>query len=195
MQFSEYKSVIEKMRCVRRYQKNYKVNTQDIIDVIDLARLASSAKNIQVLRYIVINNEKYFKTIHKPIRWATNLQGWSQGDEEKPSAYILILKDKSLEGYPEIDLGISLHTIMVGLTLKGLSGCILASIDKESYIKELKLDDNFEPMVAVSVGKCDETVNITTVKNGSTTYYRNDRDEHCVPKRSLDDVLVHVYGE
>ena len=193
MQFNEFKNIIEKTRCVRRYQNNYKVNTQDLVGLIDLARLTSSARNIQALKYIIINDEIHYKTIHKPIKWATNLEDWNQSNEEKPSAYILILKDKLLEGYPEVDLGISLQTIMIGLSLKGLNGCMLGSIDKESYSKELELDDNLEPMVAVSVGKSDETINITTVENNSTNYYRNDKDEHCVPKRSLDDVLLKIY--
>lgn len=193
MEFEKFKKLIDSTRCTRRYENNFKVKTEDLIDLIDIARLTSSANNIQPLKYIIVNDKEFFKIIHKPIKWAANLTEWNQKENEKPSAYILILQDRSLSDYPEIDLGIAAQTIMLGLTTKGLNGCILASIDKEHYKNALNLEDNLEPLVAISVGKGKEKVSLTSLHEGSTNYFRNDKDEHCVPKRSLEEVIVKIY--
>lgn len=193
MKFSKFEDIIKKTRCTRRFDASYKVDTKDLIEVIDLSRNISSATNTQPLKYMIFNDEEYYDIIHKPLKWAANLSEWEQSQEEKPSAYILILNDTSLGSYAMVDAGIAIQTIMLSLTIKGLSGCVLASIDKGTYTKELNLANNIEPMLVIAVGKSNEKISLVDVKDNDTKYYRDEKDTHCVPKRSLDDVLLKVY--
>lgn len=193
MNFNEFEGIIKKTRCTRRFDSNYKVKTKDLIEIIDLSRNISSATNTQPLRYIIINDDEHFNIVHKPVKWATNLKEWQQSENEKPSAYILILNDTSFDSYAMIDAGIAIQTIMLSLTIKGLSGCVLASIDKTAYKQELNLPKNIEPMLAIAVGKGDEKIDIVDVKDNNTNYYRDENNTHCVPKRSLEDILLKVY--
>ena len=51
--------------------------------------------------------------------------------------------------------------------------------------------DRIEPMLALAIGKPDETVALTAVgPDGSTDYYRDENDRHHVPKRALNDILL-----
>ncbi len=88
-----------------------------------------------------------------------------------------------------IDCGISLQTIILGLKIKGYASCPMASLDKELCIKEFSLGKNLKPMLAIAIGKESEVPNIVVPKE-DTNYYRNEKDEHCVPKRELKDVLL-----
>ncbi len=192
MNFEDIKNLVVQTRCTRRFKADYKVDTKDIKEIIDLARQISSAKNMQPLKYIIANDKKSFEIVHKPIKWASHLKEWNQSEDEKPSAYIVILNDTSIKGYAMVDLGSSIQTIMLALNAKGLSGCLLASIDKELYKKEFDLAENLEPMLAIAIGKGDEDIKIVDVKK-DTNYYRDENDTHCVPKRDLNDILVKVY--
>lgn len=192
MKFEDFKQQVLNTRCTRRFDSSYKVDTKDLMEIIDLARQTSSAMNAQPLKYMIINDKKYFDIVHKPIKWASHLNTWNQSEDEKPSAYILILNDKSIDSFAMVDIGISLQTIMLALNTKGLSGCALASIDKELYKKELNIASNIEPFLAIAVGKKDEEIKIVDLQN-STGYYRDQDGTHCVPKRALEDVLLKVY--
>ena len=46
-------------------------------------------------------------------------------------------------------------------------------------------------VLILALGKRDEKVEIVDVKEGKTTYYRDENDVHYVPKRSLEEELIN----
>ena len=192
--FKNFKQIVENTRATRRFKQNISIDTKDLSDLIDLTRTTSSSKNMQPLKYIIINgndDEAIKEEIYKPLKWAAHLSDWDQSENEKPSSYILILNDTSIDGMPMIDVGIALQTIMLGLSSMGLNGCPLASIDKIAYKKLFKLSDNLEPFLIIAIGKSDEDIILVDAKD-DTNYYRDEKQNHFVPKRTLEDVLVIV---
>jgi len=193
MDFNNFKELINNTRCTRRFKENQTIEKQDLIDIVDLARVTSSAKNMQPLKYIVINDENTVKEMAKRVTWAAHLSSWTQSESERPSAFIVLVNDTSIDGFVMVDAGISLQTILLASKIKGYSGCALASIDKEFCKKEFNLESGLEPVLGIAIGVEDEVLNIVDVNNNDTNYYRNEKDEHCVPKRSLDEVLIGSY--
>jgi nitroreductase len=190
MDFNKFKNMVLDTRCTRRF-KPCEITKEELLELVDLARNASSAKNMQPLKYIVITDEKEKEEVYKPLMWAAHLKEWDQSEDEKPSAYILVINDTSIEGFAPIDSGIAMQTIMLGATAKGLSACMLASIDKETYRKFFNLADNLEPMFIMAFGKRDEEIKLVTPKEGDTNYYRDTNDTHCVPKRPLEEIVLN----
>jgi len=94
--------------------------------------------------------------------------------------------------YAIVDSGISMQTIMLALNSKGLSGCIMASIDKEKYKQILKIEQDLDPLFIIAVGKAKENIKLVECKNDDTLYYRDKNNNHCVPKRNLYDVLKAI---
>lgn len=48
------------------------------------------------------------------------------------------------------------------------------------------------PVLIVAIGKPDETIVLTDVKeDGDINYYRDENDVHYVPKRSLEDLIIN----
>ncbi|NQY92891.1 MAG: nitroreductase family protein [Campylobacteraceae bacterium] len=193
MDFNNFKELINKTRCTRRFKENETISKQDLIDIVDLARVTSSAKNMQPLKYIVINDEKTVKEMASRVKWAAHLTSWTQSESEQPSAFIVLVNDTSIDGFVMVDAGISLQTILLASRIKGYAGCALASIDKEFCKKEFNLAHGLEPVLGIAIGVEDEVLNVVDVKDNDTNYYRNDKDEHCVPKRALDEVLLGTY--
>ena len=190
MNFNEFKDIVHNTRCVRRFKK-VNIEKSDLIELINLARQTSSGKNMQPLKYIAITDEDIKNEVYKPLVWAAHLTNWEQSENEKPSAYILVVNDTSVEGFSAIDSGIAMQTIMLGANAKGYAGCMLASIDKDAYKKLFKLENHLEPMFIIALGAKDENIKVVDVKDGDTNYYRDENDTHCVPKRSLEEVLLN----
>jgi len=192
MNFEDFKTLVKNTRTTRRFKQNITISKDEIVELIDLTRTVSSSKNMQPLKYIIITDEQTKQEIYKPLKWAAHLKEWDQSEDEKPSAYILICDDKSIDGFSMIDLGIAIQTIMLGATSKGYSAAPLASIDKTAYKKLFDLDKHIEPMLIIALGVQDENIQIVDVQNNDTNYYRDKNGNHYVPKRTLKDVLIDV---
>ena len=191
MNFENFENVVKNTRSTRRFKKDITIDKSELIELIDLTRTTSSSKNMQPLKYITITDENIKKEIYKPLKWAAHLSDWNQSDDEKPSAYILMINDTSIDGFAMIDCGISLQTIMLGATAKGYDGCVLASIDKVAYRNLFKLDEHLEPMLIIAIGIKNENIELVDVKE-STNYFRDENGTHFVPKRKLEDILLNV---
>ena len=190
MNFEEFKNTVLQTRCTRRFAQ-CEISNDDLLDLVELARNSSSAMNAQPLKYITITDEAMKEEVYKPLKWASHLKEWDQSEAEKPSAYILVVNDTSIDGFAAIDSGIAMQTIMLGATTKDLSACMLASIDKEAYKELFKLEAHLEPMFIIAFGKGDEDIKLVTPKGGDTNYYRDDNDTHCVPKRTLEEIVLN----
>ncbi len=190
MSIEIFKKLVKDTRCTRRFDAKFVLDDGVLLELIDIARNVSSAKNLQPLKYIAITDERTKDKVYKPLIWAANLPNWSQKISEKPSGYILILDDTSIGGFSAIDSGIAMQTIMLGATAMGLSGCILASIDKAEYKKIFDLSDHLKPMFIIALGKADETIKLTDIKDDDTGYRRDNHDHHIVPKRTLNEVVL-----
>jgi hypothetical protein len=189
MQFDEFKDLVKNTRTTRRFKKDIKIEPKELEEVIDIARVTSSAMNKQPLKYIFVTKEELVKSLASTCKWASHLTQWTQSEDEQPSAFIVVLNDKSIDGFAMVDCGITLNSIMLGLKIKGYASSPLASIDKELCKTLFSLESNLEPILGIAVGIEDETIKIVKVQE-DTNYYRDEDDNHCVPKRDLNQIIV-----
>lgn len=192
MNFNEFKDLVQETRSTRRFKKNLSIFSKDLEEIIDTARVVSSAMNKQPLKYIIVTKKELVEKLSSSSKWASHLENWTQSKDEQPSAFIIVLNDTSIDGYSMLDCGIALNTIMLGLKIKDLASCPLASIDKELCKTIFTLPQNLEPILGIAVGLENETIKIVDVKE-DTNYYRDEENVHCVPKRALEEVLVGKY--
>jgi len=189
MDYLELSELIKKTRSVRRFKSGVTIAADELEEVVDAARFVSSALNKQPLRYVVVTESGLVNEISAKAKWASHLEDWDQSESERPSAYIILVNDTTVDGYPMIDTGIVFQAVILLLNAKGYAGCALASIDKDHCRERFSLPDNLEPVIGIAVGVSNEVVDSVPVVEGDTNYYRVD-DVHCVPKRSLDEVLL-----
>lgn len=189
MNFKDFKNLAKNTRSIRRYKQNITIEAKELEEVIDLTRISASPMNMQPLKYITVTTKELVDKIALSSKWAAKLPLWDQSKEERPSAFIIILKDTSLEGIPMLDCGISLHSIMLGLKSKNYDSCPLASIDKELVRELFNIEENLEVMIGISIGVSNEVIKLVDIKE-CNDYFRNEKDEHCVPKRELKDVFI-----
>ena len=191
----EFKEVVLKNRSYRGYDETRKITREELVDLVDCARLTPSAMNGQPFSYYLAWEKEQVDTIQGLTKWAAALPHLNLPYEGKrPTGYIVICQNKevseNLQQY-RTDLGIVAQTICLGAVAKGLGCCMIGNFNGADMQSALGLSEQFFPLLAVAVGKPDETIVIKEIEKGEPTkYYRDENDVHYVPKRKLEDILL-----
>ncbi len=187
------KELVMKNRSFRRFFENEKIEYNTLSDFIDTARYTAASVNLQVLKYKIVNEKDENYKVFMNLAWAGLLKDWNGPEEgERPSAYIIVLCDKTISTAKPIDVGIAAQTILLAATEKGYGGCMFGSIRRDKLAAEFDIDlERYSIELVIALGKPKETVKLVEVpESGSTAYYRDDNGVHYVPKRSLDEIIL-----
>lgn len=193
MNYNELKILMQEARTTRRFQKNSNICFKDLKEILDLARITSSAKNMQPIKYILVTKKEEVLKLSETSKWAANLKEWDQSEQERPSAFILMLNDRMIDGFPMFDAGASFTAISLAAKTKGFSTCPMASINKELCKELFVIPDNFDVMIGIAIGIGSEKIKLVDAKNSDTNYYRLEDETHCVPKRTLEQIIIGEY--
>jgi len=193
MKYDELKDLIQNARTTRRFKKDAKVSNEDLKEILDLARITSSAMNAQPIKYILVTKEEEVLKLAQTAKWASHLKGWDQSEDERPSAFLLMLNDQMIEGFPMFDAGASFTAISLAAKSKGLSICPMASIDKKLCKELFVIPDCYDVMIGIALGVGAESIKLVDTDDLDTNYYREEDETHCVPKRSLKQIIAGEY--
>jgi nitroreductase len=186
------KDVVAKNRSYRRFYQSEPVTKKTLEELVNLARLSPSGANRQPLKYILSNSSEKNKEIFECLAWAGYLKEWSGPEEgERPSAYIIMLGDKSISESFGHDPGIAAQSIMLGAVDAGLGGCMIGNVARDKLRSKLNIADHFEIILVLALGKPKEIVTIENLYlDGKVEYWRDEKQIHHVPKRQLEDLIV-----
>ncbi len=184
--------LIRNNRSYRRFDASYVINKQTLLEMVDLTRYVSSARNAQPLRYYLSNEKEMNESIFSTLAWAGYLKDWDgPAETERPAAYIVITVEKDLNSsFTLFDAGLATQTILLKAVEKGLGGCIVGAVKKEKLREIIDLDQQFEIVCVLAIGKPAETVVIESMKNGDFKYWRDEEGVHHVPKRELNELIL-----
>ena len=184
------KELLLSNRSYRRFDESYEIPREAFVKMAEAIRLTSSAGNLQRIRVLFVGGKEERGKIFETLGFAAYLKDWNGPKEgERPTAYAVILATEEPVGYISFDAGLATQSLLLTAREMGLGGCIFASFSKER-VKEILGLSNYYPVVVVALGKPAETVKITDVQNGDVKYYRNELDEHIVPKLSVSDISL-----
>jgi nitroreductase len=189
----DLKDIIFRTRSYRRFNESFRIDYKMLEQLVGLARLSASGANRQPLKFLIYNSIEDCERVFPSVIWAAYLKDWNGPEPgERPSGYIIILGDKSISEVFGVDHGIAAQSIMLGATEAGLGGCMIASIKREQLRNELKIPDRFEILLILALGKPVEKVIIDEIKNGDVKYWRDARENHHVPKRPLNELIIKL---
>lgn len=185
------KDLVLKNRSYRRFQEKIRIPKKELLELVDLARLAPSAKNLQHFKYHIAYTRELCQEIFPCTAWAGYLKDWDGPAEgERPVAYITVLLDTDISDNRWGDHGIPAQSILLGAVEKGYGGCIVAALKKEKLKQVLKLDNHLEIIHTIALGKPNEKIIIDEMENNDHRYWRDQEDVHHVPKRSLQEIVI-----
>ncbi|MCD6583852.1 MAG: nitroreductase family protein [Candidatus Omnitrophica bacterium] len=181
-------SLILKRRTVRLF-KPKKVPFRIIRKLIDSARCAPSAANLQFLEYLVIDSQKLREKIFPYTRWGGYVYPKRVPPPEKsPSLYVILLINKEKSKKPDLrDVGAAAENILLSLLCFGLGGCWIVSIDRKMLRKILNIPKKYviDSLIAVGV-----PAEFPILENKDSVRYWLDRQGRLhVPKRPLEKIF------
>ena len=188
------RDLVKKSRSYRVFDENYKLEKQDLVDLIELARFCPCGKNSQSLRFIPIYKEEILKEIYPYLAWAAYLKDWEGPVEgERPTGSVLIVSKESTLTDPILacDIGIASQTIMLGAAHKNLGSCMIRALNRKKIAEILNLSEEYIIHMALAIGKPAQEVIIEDINEGENIKYWMDEDKtHHVPKIILNDLIL-----
>lgn len=153
MQFNQ---LITQRFSVRKY-KNIPVENDKLMQILEAGRLAPSAVNNQPWHFIVIREPDNLKKIHKVYHreWmqeapviivicADHSQSWKRASDGKDSS--------------DMDAAIAVDHMTLQAAESGLGTCWICNFDVRACSELLKLPENIEPVVLLTLGYPDVPV-------------------------------------
>ena len=189
--------LIKKTRSYRRFNESRRLAFDDLTDLIELARLAGSARNQQSWQYMPVTDPDLCELIFPHIGWAGYLSDWKgPGQGERPSSYILCLLNrdwlKGSEKEAQFDLGAATQNLLLGAMEKGIGGCRIGAFSPR-LAEIFKIPAHLELSLIIALGYPAEEVVIADLPVvDDIKYWRDEGGIHFVPKRALEDIIIHL---
>jgi len=186
-----YETILAR-RTIRKF-KQEKIGEDTLKKLVNAARHAPSAANIQPIKYIIVNDEKKVNEIFKYVKWAGYIAPHGNPSEnEKPVAFIVILIDTEIKkNYYELDVGAAAQNIFLAAWEEGIGTCWIGAFDKDAVGKILNIDGRYIINTVVALGYMAEEPVVEDEK-GSIKYYKDEKGVLHVPKRKLDDIIIKL---
>ena len=187
-----FTELVKKNRSYRRFKEDKRPGKKQLLALVELARFAPCAANLQALRFSLVHTKKECDLLFPSLKWAGYLRYWDgPAPGERPAAYIVILAPANSTRFHHTDAGIAAQTMMLGAVEQGLGGCIIAALDAEKIRQDLKLPAELDILLVLALGFPAEKVVIEDVTDPEDIeYWRDDDSVHHVPKRKLEDLMV-----
>lgn len=185
------KDLILKNRSYRRFHEEERLSASQLEAWVELARFSASGRNAQSLKYILVTERDLCHQVFPLLGWAGHLQDW-EGPEpgERPAAYLVMLNDRNISTNYYCDDGIAAQSILLGAVESGYGGCIIASVQRARLRELLSLDERFEIIQVLALGRPAEKVVLEDMKGDDCKYWRDADDVHHVPKRPLNELIL-----
>ncbi len=189
-------NLILKRRTVRRFQgKNVSLTVLE--KLVEAARLAPSASNLQFLEYIILRDTSICRQIFPYTRWAAYLppeQGTPK-EHERPAAYVAIICNLQKTSAPDLrDIGAAAENLILAGESFGLGSCWLGAVDKEKISAILAIPSYCRLDSLVALGYPAEFPEMVE-DNTDIQYWRDKNGRHFVPKRPLKGLMhLNKYG-
>lgn len=180
-------------RSYRAFAPDVRIPEERVRAWIDLARRCPSARNAQPLKYAIVTDRETCEKILPYTYWARSLGIQLPPVGHEPVAYVIICHDTSVcsvNNFSLMDVGICAQTLLLAANEEGFGGCMIGSLTADAIREVLSIPAHLTPLLAIGLGKPDETVVLTEAKDGEIHYYRDENNVHYVPKRPLDDIIL-----
>ena len=175
-------------RSHRGYDQRRIVTTDELRRIISVNTRIPSARNQQCLRFrMVTADEAHLVLPHIKLGSALpELHLPIKGTE--PQAFIIVCSTIEENKWVDIDLGISVQSMLLKATEMGLNGICIGAFNAQAITEALTLP--YTPLLIVAIGKGAEEIRLAEIsEQESHTYFRID-GVHYVPKVKIDDLLL-----
>ncbi len=186
-----FSDLVKATRSFRNFDPTYRLSDEVMHSLIELCRYTPSTANTQSIKFAYACSEEACAKVFPLLGWAGYLkENKPPYDGNVPAGYILICFDTDISPEIEIDAGICAQTIVLGAMDLGIGACMIGSFNKQKVTELFNLPANIKPRLMIALGIPKETVEIVDIKDGDVKYYRDGKDKHFVPKRTVSELTL-----
>ena len=185
---------IYKRRTIRRYRQD-PIPSDILKKLIDYARVAPMARNVQGLEFVIVENSEIKEKLFQLIKFAGSLPEDQRTPEpgREPTAYIIVLVNTEIKpSFFDFDVGAAVENILLGAVKYGIGSCWMANIKVRKIKSLLEVPEQYQVKHVISLGYPDEESFMEPYED-SYTYWRNPDGTMHVPKRDLEDVIFKIF--
>ncbi len=185
---------IHNRRSIRKFQQT-PISKETLTALVDCARLAPYPANVQPLKFAIIDTPAHLEQIFACTKWAGYLENGTPSPSERPTAYLVILGDRSIKkgGDLQVETGAAGAAITLAAMEYGLGSCWLGALNRERIAEILHLPDSIVVLDVIALGYPAQESQAVPMRDGdSIRYYLDENGVLQVPKRNLADVLYSV---
>lgn len=181
-------TAIRARRSIRRFLPK-PVAAEQLLQLVELARLYAPGGNVQPLRYAIVAEKENTDRLFAGLKWAMYLPEFTVSEQQRPAAYIVLLRDDTVKKSCRFDLGAASTNIMLAAQSMGLATCCLASFSREDITELLGLGETLVPELVIALGYADQESRAVPFA-GDHRYFETPDGALNVPKLSPEQVLV-----
>lgn len=187
-----YETIIGR-RTIRRFQQR-PLGRELLKKLVDAARLAPSASNLQPCEYIIVDGPRLLGDVFSTLGWAGYIAPEGNPKEgERPVAYIVVLLNKKKrETGGEVDAAASIENMLLTARAEGVGSCWIGDVNRERLGMILGIPESCKIDSVIALGYMAETPVLEEMKE-SVKYWKDEDGVLHVPKRSIDDI-IHING-
>ncbi len=175
-------------RTIRRF-KQTPIDIKVLKKLVNAARVAPSAANLQPLEYFIVNEKEFCAKVFETLGWAGYIKPkWKPDEHERPTAYIIILVNEDNSKYYKWDVGLSAENIMLAAEEENIGSCMLLNVNREKLREILNISRSLLIDSVIALGFKSETAVMEDMKD-SVKYWRDEKEVLHVPKRKLENIL------
>jgi len=157
----EYK-IIRGRRSTRYFDKDRNVSNWEVILILESARWAPSARNLQPYEFIVIRSkrkrEKLAKIARQPQPKTAPVSVIVLGDVERAgrigeiSPHDVTTKRKGERMFIYMDAAAAIQNMLLAAHSLGIGSLWVSAFDEEELVRLLEVPDNYRPLAIVCLG-------------------------------------------
>ncbi|NLT57870.1 MAG: nitroreductase [Clostridiales bacterium] len=180
-------------RSIRKFKQD--PIAQEVLErAVNVARLAPCGGNMQSLKFCIVQSPELVKGIFAHSKWGMHLPDGSgrPKEGEEPTAWVLILNDKRIREQAFVmDIGAAAENIIIYALSEGIASCWLENLQRPEIAALLELPEHLQLHSAIALGYPGmEAKEVALPASGDTKYFWGEQGGFCVPKRSLDEVML-----
>ena len=184
-----FDTLLRRNRSVRAYHRETVITMQQMEKIVAVNTLIPSARNQQVLRFKLVTKDTGAEKIVAKLHLGGALPELHlPAPESVPEAFILICSTVPEDRYVDMDLGISVQSMLLKATEMGLNGIAIGAFDKAAARCDFNLPS--EPLLMVAIGHGAEKIELVPVAADESHRYYRQNGVHYVPKVRFNDLLL-----
>lgn len=158
-------------------------------EIVEVSRLYPSGGNLQPIRFAIVTEKALTDAIFSELRWAMYLPDYKIEEAERPTAYLVVLRDDTIRKKCDYDVGAASTMVMLAAVEKGLSTCPIGNFSAARLAAVLKLPDNLQPELVIAIGYPAQESFVVPMED-TIRYTQDASGNFLVPKRNTEDILV-----